>query len=127
RVADTGQTLSYQTYRFVNRRISGAVNERTLIATVLPPGRFCGDTAQTTRNVLTSAATLFLTAIVNSFVADAEMRRRVSQHCDMHFMYAMRIPRLTDKDPAFTPIVSRSAKLICTTPEFDDLAREVGL
>ncbi len=45
----------------------------------------------------------------------------------MHFVYALRIPRLTAKDPAFSPIVTRAAKLICTTPEFDDLAAEVGL
>lgn len=35
------------------------------------------------------------------------------------------VPRLTEKDPAFAPIVARAAKLICTTPEFDDLAREI--
>jgi hypothetical protein len=29
--------------------------------------------------------------------------------------------------PTFKPIVERVAKLICTTPEFDDLAVEVGL
>jgi hypothetical protein len=46
---------------------------------------------------------------------------------DMHFVYMMRIPRLTEKDPAFRPIVERAARLVCTTPEFDDLAREVGL
>ena len=30
-------------------------------------------------------------------------------------------------DPAFAPIVTRAARLTCTTPEFDDLAKEVGL
>ena len=42
-------------------------------------------------------------------------------------MYTLRIPRLTKADRAFQPIVDRAAKLICTTPEFDDLAAEVGL
>ena len=37
------------------------------------------------------------------------------------------VPRLTKADRAFQPIVDRAAKLICTTPEFDDLAAEVGL
>ena len=45
----------------------------------------------------------------------------------MHFVYKMRIPRLTKHDPAFAPIVTRAARLTCTTPEFDDLAKEVGL
>lgn len=42
-------------------------------------------------------------------------------------MNQLPVPRLTAADPAFAPIVERAAKLICTTPEFDDLAREVGL
>jgi hypothetical protein len=32
---------------------------------------------------------------------------------------------LTEKDAAFRPIVERAARLICTTPEFDDLAQEI--
>ncbi|MBB1126326.1 hypothetical protein, partial [Thiospirillum jenense] len=30
-------------------------------------------------------------------------------------------------DPAFNPIVTRAAQLICTTPAFDSLAAAVGL
>ncbi|MCB0000884.1 MAG: hypothetical protein KDE56_34215, partial [Anaerolineales bacterium] len=37
------------------------------------------------------------------------------------------IPRFTANDPAFQRIVNCAAQLICTTPEFDDLAAEVGL
>ncbi|NNM87404.1 MAG: hypothetical protein HKL95_02665, partial [Phycisphaerae bacterium] len=42
-------------------------------------------------------------------------------------VYQLPIPRLTEKDQAFAPIVERSARLICTTPEFDALAKQVGL
>lgn len=35
------------------------------------------------------------------------------------------VPRLTPADSAFRPIVERAARLVCTTPEFDDLAREI--
>ena len=45
----------------------------------------------------------------------------------MHFMYTLPVPRLTEKDREFGQIVERAAKLICTTPEFDDLAKEVGI
>lgn len=44
-----------------------------------------------------------------------------------YYLYQLPVPRLTEKDPAFAPIVERAAKLICTTPEYDDLAAEVGL
>jgi hypothetical protein len=43
----------------------------------------------------------------------------------MFFIYQLPVPRLTEKDPAFRPIVERAARLICTTPEFDDLAKDV--
>ncbi|WP_290889082.1 transposase [Fischerella sp.] len=50
--------------------------------------------------------------------------QRKTAHCDMHFMYALRIPSLTEGDCYFSDIVQRAAKLICTTPEFDELAIE---
>ncbi|MEH2008252.1 Eco57I restriction-modification methylase domain-containing protein [Nostoc sp.] len=127
RAKDEGQKLAYQDYRIVHRRIARNTDERSLIACVLPPNRFCADTAQSLKNLLPYDITLFITAIFNSFVLDSEIRRRITAHCDMHFMYALRVPRLTKNDRYFNDIVQRAAKLICTTPEFDELAQEVGL
>jgi hypothetical protein len=127
RTADTGQALSYQCYRFAHRRIARNTDTRTLICSVLPPNRFCADTAQTLRNLLPERYTVFIPAVLNSLTADYAIRQRVTTHVDMHFMHVLRVPRLTERDQAFAPIVSHAAKLICTTSEFDDLAREVGL
>jgi hypothetical protein len=44
---------------------------------------------------------------------------------DNFYLYQLPVPRLTSADSAFRPIVERAARLVCTTPEFDDLAREV--
>jgi hypothetical protein len=68
-----------------------------------------------------------LQGVVNSMTVDFYARLMVSANINMFYIYQLPVPRLTEKDPAFAPIVSRAAKLICTTPEFDDLAREVGL
>ncbi|MFM6863261.1 MAG: hypothetical protein ACKPKG_21850, partial [Dolichospermum sp.] len=46
---------------------------------------------------------------------------------NMFYVYQTPVPRLTEKDPYFQEIVERAAKLICTTAEYDELAREVGL
>lgn len=127
RVSDDGQKLPYQFYRFAHRRIARSTDERAAISCVLPPQRFCADTAQTTREIISPKHLLFLTAVFNSYIVDWELRLRITTHVDMHFVYAMRIPRLTEKDPAFRPIVERAARLICTTPEFDDLAKEAGI
>ena len=45
----------------------------------------------------------------------------------MFYIYQLPVPRLTTGDKYFTDIVQRAAKLICTAPEFDELAQEVGL
>jgi len=127
RQGDTGGALPYQKYRLVHRRIASSTNERSLIATVLPPGYFCADTAQPARDDVPPPVHVYLAGVFNSFVADYQMRKRITSHLDMHFMYTLAFPRLTSKDKAFGPIVSRAARLICTTAEFDDLAKEVGL
>ena len=41
--------------------------------------------------------------------------------------YQLPVPRLTKDDPQFAPLVERAARLVCTSPEFDDLAKAVGL
>jgi hypothetical protein len=58
---------------------------------------------------------------------DYYVRQMVSANLNMFFIYQLPVPRLSNKDKTFWPIVERAARLICTTPDFDDLAREVGL
>ena len=45
----------------------------------------------------------------------------------MYFTYALPIPRLMTGDRFFSELVERAGRLICTTPEYDDLAHEIGL
>ena len=45
----------------------------------------------------------------------------------MFFIYQLRVPRLSDADVRFAAIAHRAARLICTTPDFDDLAKSAGL
>jgi hypothetical protein len=74
---------------------------------------------------LTAAERLYLAAIFNSFAADYQLRQKITNHLSFFFIYQLPAPRLTATDAAFAPIVQRAAQLICTTPEFDELAREV--
>lgn len=46
------------------------------------------------------------------------------RNMNMFYIYQLPLPRLTKNDKAFISIVERAARLICTTPEFDDLAQE---
>lgn len=45
----------------------------------------------------------------------------------MFIFYQLPVPRLSEDDPRFAPIVERAAKLICTTPAYDALTAEVGI
>ncbi|MEN8219147.1 MAG: DNA methyltransferase [Pseudomonadota bacterium] len=128
KVEDEGQKLDYQSYRLGFRRIASSTNERTMIATILPQKYFASESFNLSYGGnLTNGELLILVSILNSFVLDYFLRQKVSANINMFYAYQLPIPRLTKKDSTFAPIVICAAKLICTTPEFDDLAKEVGL
>jgi hypothetical protein len=70
---------------------------------------------------------LCLTAILNSYVLDQILRSRMTTNLNLFYLYQLPVPRLTKTDKYFSSIVSRAARLICTTPDFDELAKDVGL
>lgn len=113
-----------------------------MIMTVLPPNLFCPHTMSLesvyvvrvrdgeldpNHQLLETPARLFLCAAMNSFIVDWWLRLNVTSHLSFFFVYGVPVPRRTPANPEFAPIAERAAKLICTTPEFDDLARAIGL
>ena len=134
--------LNYESYRLAFRDVARNTDERSMIMTVLPPQVFCPHTMsleniyedEIIKNSLRlnissiSANTkVFICGVLNSFIVDYLIRQKVTAHVSFFFVYNLPIPRLTKSDRHFTDIVQRAAKLICTTPEFDELARDVGL
>ncbi|MGL4500592.1 MAG: Eco57I restriction-modification methylase domain-containing protein, partial [Planktothrix sp.] len=131
---DNSQKLDYQCYRLGFRAIASSTNERSLIASLIPKSVFCGNsllisvTFLENENLsLNDAEMLFSVAFFNSLVLDYHIRQKVSINLNMFYIYQLPVPRLTAADRFFAEIVDRAAKLICTTPEFDELAQEVGL
>lgn len=128
RPPDTGQTLDYQDYRMGFRRIGRNTDEHTMIATILPPNHFASESFNLSNGrSLTYGELLVLVSCLNSFTLDYCLRQRVSANINMFYAYQLPVPRLTEQDAAFQPIVSRAVRLICTTPVYDDLAREICL
>lgn len=131
RTPDRGQKLDYQAYRLGFRDVAANTNERSAIATIVPKGHFVGNTLPvhmpSADGAPDNVQLLALAAAFDSFVFDWMIRQKITNHLNMFYVYQMPCPRLTSKDGAFAPIVERAARLICTTLEFDDLAREVGL
>lgn len=118
----------WQHYRFAIRRIASSTNMRTLIATLIPKNTVVVHSVfVNVKNILPSTTSLYLVSVLNSFIVDFMLRYQVSANISQFFIYQLPVPRLTKSDRIFNEIVERAAKLICTTPEFDELAQEVGL
>ena len=78
------------------------------------------------RGKVSKAELVFCCAVTNSYAFDFLVRQRTSTTISMFTFYQLPVPRLTEKDAGFAAIVRRAARLMCTTPEFDDLTKEVG-
>jgi hypothetical protein len=128
----------YEAYRIAIRKIASNTNERTLVCAVIPPLSFAGNSLTVNFPYCQQVERyndlqipyrdlLFLISLLNSFVVDYVLRARMTTNLNLFYLYQLPVPRLPADNSKFAPIVERAAKLICATPEFDDLAREVGL
>ncbi|MBW4689196.1 MAG: ATP-binding protein [Komarekiella atlantica HA4396-MV6] len=131
--SDTNQKLDYQFFRLGFRDIASNTNERTMISSIIPP-TFHGNKIPTAKIfdqqgklLIDNVSQLFLCAVWNTFILDWLLRTKVTTTLNYFYIYQLPVPRLTKSDRYFNDIVQRAAKLICTTPEFDELAQEVGL
>ena len=114
--------------RLAIRRVASNTNNRTLIASVIPANSVVVHSLfVNVGDLLPPTQTLYLTAVLNSFVADYALRQQVTSNITQFFIYQLPVPRLTSSDGEFAAIVRASAQLICTTAEFDALAREAGM
>jgi hypothetical protein len=130
---EQGQILNYQFYRLGFRDIGRNTDARTMIVTMLPRYVYCNHKLPTAiiqdfqTDTLRYTISLFICAWLNSFASDYIFRQRVTTNLTFFIVYNLAVPRLQQGDRYFAEIVDRAGKLICTTPEFDELAREVGL
>lgn len=131
--SDTGQVLDYERFRLGLRAIGRTTDSRTLIVGPIPARVFCGNSilvgkrSLETGPAMSDQELLAIQALLNSYVLDYYIRQMVSANLNMFYIYQLPVPRLMQGHAAFEAIVERTARLICTTVEFDDLAKEVGL
>lgn len=115
----------------VFRAIAASTNERTLITSILPKNVVCNHNVAVVVSKYLSddpyLTCLYFAGITNSFVLDWFIRLQGANYLKFSAIYGIPVPDLDENDIAFRPIIDRAAKLICITPEFDDLAKEVGL
>lgn len=124
---DVGQLLSYQRYRVAYRKIARSTDSRTMISAILPRASFSSDSLVVSFEPTDEQSQLLLLAFLNSLSFDYFLRQQVSANLTMFFIYQCPVPRLSPLDPLTKPVVKRSARLVCTTPEFDALAKLAGM
>ena len=99
-----------------------------MIASILPPRVFANHKLMVGRpESMSGAVAAYLLGVVNSVTFDYLIRQQVASSISMYAFYQMPVPRLVETDPSLRSISTRSARLVCTSPPFDALARECGL
>lgn len=122
-------------YRPCFREVASATNERTLIATIVPPNTAVShklhyfyrssfdEAANGYRTKLPANAMCFVVALFNSLLFDFIVRRKVSSTVSKSVMATLPIADVALDHGAGKAILDLSARLTCRTPEFDELAQ----
>ena len=122
------QRPDWRHYRLALRRIARNTDERTLFVTILPRNSVVVHSVfVNVERLLGTHESLYLCAAMNSFAADYFIRQQVSSNVTKFAVHLLPVPPTSANNLTFKRLVRRAAGLICTTPEFDALAREVGL
>ncbi|MGW4891006.1 Eco57I restriction-modification methylase domain-containing protein [Kitasatospora sp. NPDC004240] len=138
-IREGGLELPSEHFRPCFREVARAGDERTLIATVLPPGtavtnavhyfyRSSWEPAKNGyRTVLPAPAMVYVVALMNSLVWDFLVRRKASAHVTKSIMATMPVADVPlDQGPG-AHVVALSARLTCRGAEFEELAEVLGV
>ena len=132
--------IDSESYRFGFRDIAASTNERAMICSLLPRQHFAGNTINLQQpwefvvngkdwqqvRTMNAAQQLYVCGVLNGYVVDWLLRQKITSHLNQFYVYQVPMPRDSNNDLA-QRIITRAARLTCITPDFDDLAREVGL
>lgn len=128
---------SWKYYRLGYRAVGRSTDETTLICNIIPKNTGSVESLRTLelfnqgtekKSIIPSvnnAEQIFLTAILNSFVINYIIRRKVSANVSAFYVYQLPVPRLTSGSWYFDQIVPRTARLICTDDAYKELWNEV--
>ena len=98
--------------------IASPTNERTLVATLIPPGAVCGNKVPTiTFEDGFDWFAAFWVGVANSFAMDFLARKKVSLTMTNTIVDSLPFPRITAEDPRARKLVPLVARLCCVGPE----------
>ena len=111
-------------YRAACREIARSTDERTAIATLLPPGVLCGHTISVERKPARrpNAAALLLVGVMNSFAFDWLVRQKAAIHVSLYILSELPAPQL---EPTAERLLAHgSLRLCCNHRGFAPLWQE---
>ena len=139
--------LDCEEYRIVYRRIANATNERSLIATVIPPGVVCHDGVYTIEpfklsptesdlndstlysayeRIFTDTELFACLGLLNSIPFDFLIRTKIDTTIPVYKLEESQVPRLTEGDDWFDYIWTRAARLNCYGDDFEEMRDRLG-
>lgn len=131
--------LGCANFRLVYRDVASGTNEITSIAAILPPYTFIGNTLiefvqwtyvpeprSTWIKSFEEPHKLYLASLLNSFVLNFIIRKKVSAHVSMFLMEQLPVPRLPATHPVIQALVPLAGHLICIDEQFALLWEELA-
>jgi hypothetical protein len=100
-----------QRARLAYRDVASATNRLTLIAAIIPARAVTTHTLFCLRTRVTSAEQHVLCALLNSFVANYLIRRRVNTHVTVALMSRLPVPVIRERHPFFDRLHALATKL----------------
>lgn len=140
--------MPFDEYRIAYRDVASSQNERTVIASVIPPGVVCLNTLHTIHPYdwrrqeqqidTTTPDNLFrltynpeelfcLLGLLNSIPFDYLMRTKVETHLSDYLVKESQVPRLTNDTPWFDLIWESAARLNCYGDSFASLRDDLNI
>ncbi|ELY49838.1 Eco57I restriction-modification methylase domain-containing protein [Natronorubrum bangense] len=134
-------------YRIVFRDITKFSNERTIVASVIPPEVVCTNTLHTIRpyeinpveddlsseplhsvydRIFTDESLFAALGLINSVPFDYLMRTKINTHIQKYKFVESQVPRLTKGDEWFEHIWTRAARLNCYGEKFEEMQERLG-
>ena len=139
--------LDCSDYRIVIRNITNSTNERTMIASVIPPNKVCHHAINTIQKfeinpsvedleeyplhsaydpIFTDKELFVAAGFLNSIPFDFLMRTKIDSNIVMYKLEESQVPRLTEGDEWFDYIWTRAARLNCYGEEFAEMRERLG-
>ena len=113
---DIAELRSVRFTRVAYRALAASTNERTLVATVIPPGAPVGHSINVCP--LKPEECCFLSAVMTGFVVDWIIRNKVTTNLTMFYLYQLPIARKTVNELFEQSITARTARLIFGNGKF---------